>query len=181
MRPSPSDLAGVVRQRAPECGAVRVVAIDGRSGTGKSTLATALAAELDASLLRTDDVVPGWHGLDATVDLLHPVLAALADGWPGRVARWDWDHDRPGETIIVEPVPFLVVDGCGSGARRLRPFLSLLVWLDGDEPERRARALARDGAAFEPWWEVWAAQEERHYTREGTRAAADLRLPMPDG
>ena len=51
---------------------------------------------------------------------------------------------------------------------------TLRVWLELDESTRRARALRRDGATYEPWWDVWAEQEERHLAIEGPRALADV-------
>ena len=45
---------------------------------------------------------------------------------------------------------------------------------DPDPAVRRARGLARDGAAYEPWWETWAAAERAHFARNRTRERADL-------
>jgi hypothetical protein len=36
--------------------------------------------------------------------------------------------------------------------------------------------IARDGEAYRPHWERWAAQERAHFAAEGTRERADLRL-----
>ncbi len=161
--------------RAAACGATKVVAVDGRSGSGKSSFADALAARTGGTVLRTDDLVPGWRGLERMpTALATDLLAPLAVGEPGRPRRWDWVADRWAERLHVPPPPLLVLDGCGSGSRRVRPYLSLLVWVEAPDDERRRRALARDGTTFEPWWDVWAEQERRLFTAEGTRAAADL-------
>jgi hypothetical protein len=76
----------------------------------------------------------------------------------------------------VLPMPYLVLDGCGSGSRVIRPFLSLLVWVEAPADVRRARAMARDGEVFEPWWDVWADQERRLFRAEQTMTAAQVRL-----
>ena len=62
----------------------------------------------------------------------------------------------------------------GSGASVVRPFLSLLIWLEAPADVRRRRALARDGDTYAPFWEIWAAQEAEHFAAEGTRGVADL-------
>jgi para-aminobenzoate synthetase len=36
--------------------------------------------------------------------------------------------------------------------------------------------MARDGAVFEPWWDVWAAQERALFSTEQTKGAADVRV-----
>ena len=158
-----------VRDRLPACGSTTVVAVDGPSGSGKSELADRLARRLEAKVLRVDELVPGWHGLAAMPPVVaRDLLAPLAAGEVAAVRRWNWVDDRPGELVDVRPGPFLVLDGCGSGSRVIRPYLSLLVWVDAPEDVRRARAMARDGAVFEPWWDVWAAQE-----RAAVRGRAD--------
>ncbi len=171
------DLAATVRGRLPACGSTTVVAVDGPSGAGKSVFADRLGADLGATVLRVDDFVPGWRGLAAMPPVLaRDLLAPLATGEMAAVRRWDWNGDRPGDVVTIAPAPYLILDGCGSGSRVLRPYLSLLVWVDAPEPVRRQRAMARDGAVFEPWWEVWAAQERLLFAAEGTAAAADVRL-----
>lgn len=176
----------LVRGRLPACGTTTVVAIDGPSGAGKSSLADELARRTGAVVVRTDDHVPGWRGLAGMPPLLaRELLAPLAVGATARPRRWSWVRDEWVRGLPLPPPPVLVLDGCGSGSRPLRPYLSALVWVEADAATRRARALARDGATYEPWWDVWADQERVLFAAEGTRAAADLVLrtdrPSPSG
>lgn len=167
----------LVRGRLPACGSTTVVAIDGPSGSGKSSLADELARRTDAVVLRTDTFVPGWRGLSQMPPALaRDLLAPLARDEIARPRRWSWVRDTWLPGLPVEPAPLTVLDGCGSGSRPLRPFLSALVWVEADVETRRTRALARDGEAYEPWWDVWAAQERALFAAEGTRSAADLVL-----
>jgi hypothetical protein len=171
------DLAATIRGRLPACGWTTVVAVDGPSGAGKSVLADRLGAELGATVLRVDEFVPGWRGLAAMPPVIaRDLLAPIAAGATAVVRRWDWIGDRPGDLVDVHPAAFLLLDGCGSGSRVIRPYLSLLMWVDAPERQRRERAMARDGAVFEPWWDVWAAQERALFTAEQTASAADVRL-----
>jgi hypothetical protein len=182
-----SDVATVAAVRAlvaalpPAAGPV-VVAVDGPSGSGKTTFADQLARGLGgdgspAPVVHLDDLYPGWDGLDAVVPrLVDGVLAPLATGRAAGYRRWDWAAGTDGAAVAVPSAPVLVVEGAGCGARACAPYLAMLVWLDGPADWRRERALARDGATYAPHWERWAAQERAHFTREGTRARADLVL-----
>ncbi len=171
------ELAALARQRLPACGSTTVVAVDGPSGAGKSSLAQALGAELEATVVCVDDVMPGWHGLAAMPPIVAgDVLAPIAADHTAVVRRWDWVGDRPGDLMELVPPRFLVLDGCGSGSRIIRPYLSLLVWVDAPAEVRYERAMARDGLAYEPWWDMWAEQERALFASEQTEAAADVRV-----
>jgi para-aminobenzoate synthetase len=171
------ELVSTIRERLPACGSTTVVAVDGPSGSGKSELADRLVKRLGAMLVRVDELVPGWHGLASMPPVVaRDLLAPLAAGEVASVRRWNWVDDRPGDRLDVRPEPFLVLDGCGSGSRVIRPYLSMLVWVDAPADVRRARAMARDGAVFEPWWDVWAAQERALFATEQTKGAADVRV-----
>jgi hypothetical protein len=113
--------------------------------------------------------------------LVARVLAPLAGPAAVVVPTWDWTRDRPGplrpRPDLGPPRPALVlVEGAGAGARACAPYLTGLVWLEAADAVRRERALARDGAGYEPHWDRWAEQERRHFAREGTRGRADLVL-----
>ena len=180
----PSALAARVMTRAPRAGTTRVVAVDGPSGAGKTTLASQLSAALrQAPVVQMDDLYPGWDGLEAGVRrLVQEVLEPMSRGEPGRYRRYDWTLGEPAETRVV-PVtaPVLVVEGVGCGAQACGPYLSLLVWLDAPADVRWTRAMSRDGEGYRPYWHRWAAQEERHFARSGTRARADVVLSTGNG
>lgn len=171
-----ADLATWWRDRPPRAGACRVLAVEGRSGSGKTTLAADLADLLpDAAQVAMDELYPGWDGLAAAVPLVvEHVLRPLATGRPAAVPRWDWTAGGPGRPRPVAPAPLLLVEGIGCGAREIAPYLSGLVWVEAPADLRKARALSRDGAAYAPHWERWAAQEEAYLHAERPGERADL-------
>jgi uridine kinase len=161
---------------APPCaGRTRVVAIDGRSGAGKTSLAGALAARLRAPIVSLEDLYGGWDGLDHGIDLLvAAVLEPLAAGRSARVPRYDWVAGEWAEPVLIEPPDVLIVEGVGAGARRAAAFESVLVWLEVPAAARKKRALDRDGATFAPYWDRWAAQEDLMLARDRTPDRADV-------
>jgi uridine kinase len=152
-----------------------VIAVDGRSGAGKSSLAATLTAQLDAPVVSLEGLYGGWGGLEHGIDLLvSEVLEPLAAGRAARVPRYDWVASEWAEPVLLKPPKVLIVEGVGAGARRAAAFESLLVWLEVPAPTRKQRALDRDGETFAPYWDQWAAQEDQMLAREHTLDRADI-------
>ncbi|WP_106847725.1 uridine kinase [Blastococcus sp. Marseille-P5729] len=177
-----NSISEQIRQRRPQAGAL-VVAVDGRSGSGKSRLARRLGRALGKfTMLRMDHVVPGWDGLEESVRLIRPALEALRSGEPARYRTWDWLRGDWGQPLHRPAAPTVVIEGCGSGARSLADLVDYLVWVDVPAEIRYERAMARDGASYAGHWEQWARQEEAHYAVNATVSRADLvidgRLPV---
>ena len=172
---SVAQVLELVAQALPRCGSVRVVAVDGRSGSGKTTLALAVADALRAPVVHMDRLYPGWDGLAASVPILvSEVLAPLADGVSAAYRVWDWHHDRWNGREQVPHAPVVVVEGCGSSVGPAGARAAVRVWMEAPRAERLRRGLERDGETYRPHWERWAAQEDRVYAVDGTRAKADL-------
>jgi uridine kinase len=165
----------LARSRPPTLGAGRLVCVDGPAGSGKTTLAAAIAARAPGTrVVHMDDLFAGWDGLPEVDRQLAGLLRPLATGAPGSYRRYDWLAGRFAETVTVEPVPLLVVEGVGSGSRVVADLVTALVWVHAPYEVRLRRGLERDGDAFAPHWEAWALAEEEHFAREGTRERADL-------
>jgi len=170
-------VADAVRRAVPRAGGTRVVAVDGRSGAGKTSLAAALRDRLRAPVVSLEDLYGGWDGLERGIDLLvSAVLEPLAAGRAARAPRYDWIAREWAAPAAIEPPPILIVEGVGAGARRAAAFESVLVWLEVPAPVRKKRALDRDGAAFAPHWDRWAAQEDAMLARDRTPERADIIL-----
>lgn len=152
----------------------RVLAVDGRSGSGKTDLAAAVAGRVGAPVVHLDDVYPGWDGLAEAVGVLaDDVLAPLRAGRAAVYRRWDWAADAPGPLVRVAGAPTVVLEGVGAGAAGP---VDLLVWLEAGTAVRRRRGLDRDGETFAPHWERWAAQEDELFARRPVAPLADLVL-----
>ena len=165
------DLLG---SRPPTLGAGRLLCVDGPSGSGKTTLAESVAALVPARVVHMDDLYEGWDGLPTVDAQLEGLLRPLAAGEPGTYRRWDWVAGGWAETVTVDPVPLLVLEGVGSGSTRVADLVTVLVWVEAAYDVRMRRGLERDGEAFAPYWESWMAQEVDHYAEHRTRERADL-------
>ena len=164
-----------------------IIAIDGRSGAGKTTLAIELAARLrehhKVSLFHLEDIYPGWNGLAAGIErYAATVLAPLRRGEPAHWVSWDWERHYDGAARLTQPAEIVLVEGVGAAAAAAAPFLDAVVWADSPDEQRRARAIARDGASYEPFWEQWAGQEDEWLAVDDVPSRADVRvLNLADG
>lgn len=174
-----SDAARLVlelaRSRPATLGAGRLICVDGPAGSGKTTLAAALARlEPRSRVIHMDDLYDGWDGLPRLTDQLEPLLRPLAIGAAGSYRRYDWVAGRYAETVTVEPVPLLVLEGVGSGSRPHADLTTVLAWVWAPTDLRLRRGLERDGSALAGRWRQWMLDEDALFVRERTPARADL-------
>lgn len=180
--PGLDEVVDRVLTSPPRLGGVRVVAVDGPAGSGKTTLAAAVAGRLaergaEVGTVHLDDLYEGWSGLDGVWDRLREqVLDPLGQGRAGRYRRYDWDAAVWAEWVDV-PVPdVLVLEGCGAAQRAVDPLAVLRLWVETTAQERLARGLARDGAGLRSQWLRWMEEESAHFAAEATRERADVRF-----
>lgn len=156
-----------------------LIAVDGRSGAGKTTLAVELAALLrehhTVSLFHLEDIYPGWDGLaDGLERYVRSVLTPLAAGEPARWTAWDWSANDDGAARLTQPADIVVVEGVGAACSAARDLLDVVIWIDADDDLRRTSALARDGDTYAPFWQRWSDQEDRWLASDRPADHADL-------
>jgi hypothetical protein len=165
-----------------------VLAVDGRSNAGKTTLAARICSAVPGSaVVHTDDVAWehsrfGWS--DLLVDgILVPVRRGR--GVSFRPPRWA-EHGREGSIDVLADCPLLVIEGDGAGRREVGHLIDALIWVQSDEGEVARRAWARaahadaiDGANLPaegspPDDAGWMAEEIPFNTAQRTWERADL-------
>ncbi len=168
-------LLELARSRPVTLGSGRLVCIDGPAGSGKTTLAAALAGlDPDAVVVHLDDLYDGWDGLARIEAQLGGLLEPLARDDTGTYRRYDWVAGRYAETVAVAPCGLLVLEGVGSGAARFAHLVTALAWVEAPFDVRLRRGLDRDGEPMRAHWERWQVAEAALFAREDTRARADL-------
>lgn len=164
-----------------------IIAVDGRSGAGKTTLAVELAARLrqhhKVSLFHLEDIYPGWNGLMPGIErYVGTVLKPLSTGQAAEWTSWDWEKHYDGGLNVTLPAEIVIVEGVGAAADAARPMLDAVVWVESPGDDRRRRALTRDGSTYEPYWDSWAAQEDEWLSTDEVIDAADIRVQnLADG
>lgn len=175
-----ASLARRVLARPPRLGAVRLVAIDGPSGAGKTSfaghLAEAVAPLAAVEVMHIDALLDGWAPpLSVWPKVREWVLDPLRRGVPGAHLGYDWASGRYGDGWRPVPVPVvLVLEGTTSACVAVRPELSLSVLVTADPRVRLARALARDGAQIAEPLAGWRTAENAYFAAERTVDRVDL-------
>ncbi|MEU6379742.1 hypothetical protein [Streptomyces sp. NPDC046909] len=168
-------LADHLRRLPPSCGPVRLIAVDGHAGSGKSTFAALLAAALgDAPVLHLDDIASHDELFDWTGRLLTQVVEPLSRGESAHYAPYDWHTRRFGPPRTLPPAPVILVEGVGAGRRALRPHLARLLWMELPHEESWTRGRSRDGEEQRDFWAGWVRAELEHFSEDPSRPFADL-------
>lgn len=161
--------------RPPTLGSGRLVCVDGPGGSGKTTLATAIAERsVDARVVHMDDLYDGWSGLHDVGEQLDTLLGPLSRGVAGSYRRYDWHAGSWAETVLVPPGPLLVLEGVASAVRSHAHLATVTVWVSAPAELRLRRGLQRDGDALRPRWEAWMREEDALFARERVEERADV-------
>jgi uridine kinase len=169
------DVADLIRSSPASCGQVRLVAVDGPGGAGKSLFAARLARALDgAPVIHTDDFA-SWDNPHNWWDRFEDtVLKPLERGEVVRYQAFDWAARRMGAWREVPTRDIVIIEGVSSSRTNVVDRLTLAIWLDTPPDERLARGIARDGESMRGQWQTWMAEENAFFAGDQTRIRAHL-------
>lgn len=127
-----------------ELGSPRIIAIDGGSSAGKTTLASRIPG---AAVVHTDDIAWhhsrfGWEDL-LIAGVIEPFRRGEAISY--RPPQWDV-RGRGGAVEVPAGAPLLVIEGVGSARPSLRPLVDAAIWIETDTSLRDARDVQRVAA-----------------------------------
>lgn len=167
-----------------------VLGIDGRGGSGKTTLASRLAAHHRRSaVIHTDDLawnhsIVGWHRM-----LIDDVLTPLLEGFAVDYRPRAWiDHGRVGSIAVPVGLDLIIVEGTGTISETLLPYLDASVWVQSDYQRTEERVVARDAAtgvngdhaSAARFWAEWQREEVPFLQRQRPWEHADAILDGSD-
>lgn len=168
-----------------------LIAIDGMGGSGKSTVAAALADLFGAEIVHGDDFYrpmaeaeraeldpeQGYHRYFDWQRLREEVLVPLTVGREARYQRYDWETAAlaPAEVHRVSSMGMAVVEGVYSARPELAGFYDLVVYVDtpADESLQRLRDRGDDHGPID-WESRWRLAEEYYLATTRPRERADL-------
>ena len=155
-----------------------IFAVDGRGGSGKSTIADLLHHAVPNSLvIHTDDIA--WHHsfFDWGDLLIEHILKPLHSGKAVRYQPPGWQpHGRTGSIDIAAGLTLVIVEGVGASRTEAMPWIDRSIWVQADLDEAKRRCLAREGNTEEArtFWDEWMREEVDFLQRQRPweRAAA---------
>ena len=155
-----------------------LIAIDGRAGAGKTTLAARFFDELSAdktvAIIHMDDLYDGWE--NALGERLTRTLETIVKSHHNKVAFevdiFNWQSMSFDSKRVINPVDILILEGVGAGQKVVRDAGATLYWLDIDADDGIARVLKRDGNQIASQMKQWQIAQEIHFMRDMTRENA---------
>jgi len=156
-----------------------LIAIDGRAGAGKTTLAASFYEELSAdktvAVIHMDDLYDGWE--NALSERLTQTLESIVKSHQSKVAFeidiFNWQSMSFDSKRVIHPVDILILEGVGAGQKVVRDAGATLYWLDIDAEEGIQRVLNRDGNQIASQMKQWQIAQEIHFMRDKTRENAE--------
>ena len=163
-----------------------LAAIDGRSGAGKTTLASELEQSGDVLVFHMDDyyLPRSLHkpGIAGNMDLLRfrqEVLEPLRAGKPVKTRRFDCTSQQLCKEEIRYPKDLVIVEGAYSLHPLLRDFYDSRIFADIDSDTQKQRLLQRMGPEKVREFErVWIPREEAYLKSCDPKAVCDIVLKM---
>ena len=160
-----------------------IIAVDGRGGSGKTTLTTALTAAVPgAQAFHLDDLIwnePLYDWDQLYVDTLTQLrrvgsLNLVPDKWR--------EHGREGSIRIPAGSPLVLVEGTGAGLAAVRSLIDAHVWVQTGDDVAERRGIKRDiaegvnGDAEESvrFWHWWMAGERLFFAKDRPWQRADV-------
>jgi uridine kinase len=172
--PRVEDVVTAVRlAKSPPGMTVRVIAVDGPGGAGKTTLAERLATELMAPVIHTDDFADWDRPIEWGPALIDKVLRPLASGTQVRFRPSAWGGPQRDE-VVIEAADYVILEGVTASRAAFRPYLAYSIWIETSRELRLRRGLQRDGREAKSKWEAWMAEEDRYIETERPADHADL-------
>lgn len=177
---SPEELTSTIADRLARQPAV-LVALDGRCGSGKTTLSERLAERFPQSItVHTDDFylppsrrVTGWESIPcANMDIQRLWNEVVVPARAGQAFSYQAYSCREGAYLPPRPLgpaPLVIVEGSYSHHPSLAPYYDIRIFVTCS-PDEQARRLRRREV------ERWIPLEEGYFAQYGIEKKADFEI-----
>ncbi len=169
-----------IREIQANKGKPMLIAIDGRSGVGKSTVANQLATGLNGVVIKGDDFFSGgtdsdWKNrtppekVDLVIDWRRLRKEAIEPLLAGRTASWhpfDWTtwQGLAIDDIKTKSADFILLDGIYSNRPEYSDLVDLSILVEAPEDERLTRLIKRETVEYmENWHRIWDVAEDYYF------------------
>ena len=182
---SPEELASAIADRLARQPAV-LVALDGRCGSGKTTLAAQLTERFPQSItVHTDDFylppsrrVTGWESIPcANMDIQRLRDEVVAPARAGQAFSYRAYSCREGAYQPAQELPtqpLVILEGSYSHHPLLAPYEDFRVFMTCSDAEQTRRLQAREGDRYPDFAARWVPLEEAYFTQHNIEDAADF-------
>lgn len=165
-----------------------LIALDGRCGSGKTTLAAQLAERFpDSAVFHTDDFylppadrVDGWEHIPcANMDLARLSREVLTPARAGDAVCYRAYSCREGAYLPAKSIaskPLFLVEGSYSHHPLLTENYDLRVFVTCSKEEQARRLQAREGKRYPNFVQRWIPLEEGYFAQYHIETHADLIL-----
>ena len=168
------------------------ISIDGRCGSGKTSLAGALANVLNSDTVHMDDYYmpfrdwdPEWRSIPAgNMDLMR-LRTEILEPFVRRenivYRAYDCPNDRMKYEMVLPLSEILIVEGSYSQHPLLRDMYDIKLFVTADRTVQEQRLKKREGDHFKAFSEIWIPMEELYFKAFGTEDASDCRIDTSSG
>ncbi|MCX6439280.1 MAG: hypothetical protein NT101_04590 [Actinobacteria bacterium] len=156
-----------------------LIAIDGRAGAGKTTLAARFFDELSVDkaveVIHMDELYDGWENAldEGLTKTLESIVNAHNNNVSIKIDIFNWESMSFDSKRVINPVDLLILEGVGAGQKVVRDAGATLYWLDIDAEMGIQRVLNRDGNQIASQMKQWQISQEIHFIRDKTRENAE--------
>ena len=165
-----------------------LIALDGRCGSGKTTLAAQLAERFPGSrTIHTDDYylppaqrVPGWETLPcANMDLKRlraEVLNPARAGQPFSYIAYSCREGAYLPPVSCQPARLVIVEGSYSHHPSLASYYDIRIFVTCSPDEQARRLRRREGERYSNFVERWIPLEEGYFAKFQIEQTVDFIL-----
>lgn len=177
-------IEALLTSKKPKVGNTLFIAIDGRGGSGKTTLAALLMKKLNAQLIQTDDFASWDNPYDWSQLLIERVFEPIKNGaktlnYPR--SKW-WENHQPEPVVDQAVTDIMILEGVSSLRKEFRDYISIGIFVNTPREICLQRGIERDinndtgktEAEIAAMWEKWAADEDEYTNRDKPQEYADI-------